>query len=230
MNGDNLIIQVRRILKDVPTNVSQGEFWDDREIILALNVAQDMFLKFAIENDLHYLLAPLVTVTANMQGMRDYVFDPPYLHYIGAEVGDDGVEKPARFYLGGDGVYYQNTAVLSCSLINNDLLFTDGRLAVPRNGRGKLAYYKRPSYIGATSLGDDTRPDFNTQDFEDYVYKDLIANQAAIICGAKETQNQRSFKKHIRAIIYQIANPAVYANYLINPDFSGYIPRQQEPQ
>ena len=39
MNGDALVARVRQVLKDVETDTEKGQFWDIREIVLALNEA-----------------------------------------------------------------------------------------------------------------------------------------------------------------------------------------------
>ena len=239
MNGDALIVRVRRVLKDVATNVSQGEFWADREIILALNAAQDSFCDFALNNNLHYMLAGLATNSQFMTSQRNYTFDPEYMHYISARVGTYNNEKPARIYLGGEGFYYEHTHHKACSIIGNDIYFIDGNQTVPRDGEGFLFYYKRPSYIGATSLGHNPnqpiagitpRTDFATIDFEDFIYNDIIANHAAVIAGLKETTNQRDFKKQKRRLTDLVANPEIYANYVRDNEFTGHVPQQQEPQ
>lgn len=240
MNGDLLITRARQILKDVPTNVAQGQFWADREIILALNAAQDIFLNFAIENKLHYMLAGLVTNTQYMTTQRNFTFDPPYLHYISARTGDFNNQKPARIYLGAEGANYEHTHHKAIAIIGNDVYVLDGNQLIPRDGQGFLFYYKRPSYIGATSLGDNPnsplppivpRTDFFNVDFENYIYNDIFANHAAVILGAKETTTQRDYKKLKRNLSELILNPPIYANYVRNIEFTGEINagRPEEP-
>jgi len=230
MNGDSLITRVRRVLKDEATNVAQGNFWSDREIILAINAAQSIFIKHALELELHYLLAQLVRKTVYSTSATNYVFSPECFSYISAQVGDIDNLKPARIYMGGDGMYYENTHHKAVILIGKDVYFIDGAYTDPKNGWGVLHYYTYPSYIGATSLGDNPsapippivpKTDWYSIDFEDWVYNDVIANHAAVICGLKETTNQRDFKKYKRVMGEMMMNPGIYANHILEAEFTG---------
>ena len=90
MNGEPLILQVRRYLRDIETDVDKGTFWDDREIILALNVSQDVVVNHLIDNKQYQALNRLVSA---------YLYNPDspvsfwrnlpsdYLHFFSAQTG-----------------------------------------------------------------------------------------------------------------------------------------------
>ena len=204
MNGDALAARVRDILRDVTTPTEQGQFWQDPEIRLALNVSQDSVVHYFLQSD---IVAPLSGL------LRTQVYAPPsfnvvnnntgyqplptnYLHYASAVVWDTADEMQVyrytpKMYLGADAEVYRNAVHIGVSINGG------GIKAVCMNNPNsgfELYYYCYPSYIGLTSLNDASRPDFNVIDFTNDFY-DLIARHAAILLGMKETQTQRDFKK-----------------------------------
>ncbi len=236
MNGDALIIRVRRILRDTANKTEQGEFWSDREIILALNVAQDIFINFCLTNNILYLLSDLINPTSYIPSEENYNWPLPYMHYVSALAGNEANLKPARIYLGAEGYHYLRAAHKSCTILNNSIYFTDGDITPPSDGSGVLYYYTYPSYIGATSLGDNPsspipgivpRPDFQKINFDDFIYKDIFVNHAAVILGLKEITNQRDYKKYKRQITEIMTNPPVYSNFINNVEFTGIVPQNE---
>lgn len=208
MNGDGLAVRVREILRDVQTIVHQGEFWSDREIRLALNQSQAQFINIALRLKLDYLLAGLHSTTGYVTPVTDAT-DPnylggwialpnDYLHYVSGMVGYEDNLFLARLYLGATAEVYRNTQQAGIFIINNlyrGILRNDVETGVVLN------YFRQPYYIGLTSMGDNPavtpvtgRTDFLLQDFDDYVYNDIIVGHAAVILGMKETQTQREFK------------------------------------
>ena len=200
MNGDRLLIRVREILRDVETVSHQGRFWDDVEIAIALNQSQEIFINTVLRLKLYHLLAGLHTTTGFQSPNPDVndgwmTLPEGYLHYVSARVNKD-MPVIARVYLGASADMYKN-AVHAGVFIIKDLY--RGIFAYNTETEVELNYYRRPSYIGLTSLGDDTRSDFTQVDFPDYVYDSIICGHAAVLLGMKETQTQREYKikKHI---------------------------------
>ncbi|KKN79176.1 hypothetical protein LCGC14_0341930 [marine sediment metagenome] len=209
MNGDPLIVRVRRILKDVESVVSLGEFWSDEEIILVLNASQSILLNFAIRNNRLSLIETLLTSTILGSPL---VLPDDYLHYSSAQVGiaDDDLQM-AGVYIGGDAYSYLYVKLDGCFILNDELYFARNRNI---NSLGILYYYKQPSYIGATSLGNDVSPQFLRYDFHDYIYNDIIVMGAVYLLGMKETQTQRDFKKYKRQLELLRTEPPFILRYI----------------
>ena len=205
MNGDSLVIRVREILRDVVSNVHQGEFWSDLEIKLALNAAQAVFVNTCLRLRLHYLLSglmtsvqvPAITVPTPLprpNPNRWRLLPVDYMHYVSGvtQLDPDGTMlRLARIYLGASSHIYKTAA--------QDAIFIhDGRMTAIAGSDPYTAfvlhYFRQPAQIGLTSLGDDTQPWFPIIEFSSHVYDDIIAGHASVLLGMKETQTQREFK------------------------------------
>lgn len=190
MNGDNLVARVRRILRDEETASRKGLFWHTQKVRLALNAAQNILLNWAVNNNYLHLLQSLITDTGIMESG---VLPTDYFYYLAGLVGEEESSlKTAQVYLGGDGWYYLNTAHYGVVILADNLYFIDDGDSA---GSGKLIYYKRPSFIGVTELGDNSRDDFNDIDFENHIYDNIIVNKAAVLLGFQEPQTQREYKR-----------------------------------
>lgn len=189
MNGDLLIERVRDILQDKESATVLGEFYHDLEIVLSLNAAQDFIVNFCVRTQFHYYLNGLIKTTAYLTSPTTLPSD--YLHGISAISGAEISLHPARLYIGGLGYTYMGVDHNSCIILNNQLYFLEGGV----HSGGKLIYYKKPSYIGATSLGLDVAADFNDKDFYDFIYNDIFVQNACVLLGLKEPQTQREYKK-----------------------------------
>jgi hypothetical protein len=234
MNGDALISTARRILRDEESSTQQGLEWSDREIILALNAAQHVFINFCIRNRHYYLLAPLLTESRLFNPATDgdpidlgthvQFTEKPFLHYSSAYVGAQ--QRIARFYYGGelDSMLHVNHSF--SGLIKDSLYFRDGGAV----SEGVLNYYKKPSYIGATSLGDNARADFTVKDFDDFIYTDIIVNHACVLLGIKEVQTQREFKKENKTISNMALYPSGIANYISDSEAPDFVTKQKQIQ
>lgn len=215
MIGDNLVVRVREILRDVQTITHQGEFWSDAEIRLALNTARDTFINTCLRLKLDYMLSGLLTTTGTVTPITN-VNDPnylggwiglpsDYLHYVSGRVADseDNLYL-ARLYLGVTAEVYKYSTQAGIFIVNQAYLdalnvpvhITNVYRGIFRNNITcpvELNYYRQPSIIGLTGI-DDLDPSFNVQDFDDYIYNDIIVGHAAVLLGMKETQTQREFK------------------------------------
>ena len=113
MNGDNLAVRVRELLRDVTSVTHQGEFWSDKEIKRALNSAQDIFVNACLRGELYYLLSGLSTTLFYPAVVPPVIRWRPiptdYLHYISAMTNDDELSYMARVYLGASVHVYENT-------------------------------------------------------------------------------------------------------------------------
>jgi hypothetical protein len=217
MNGSGLVSKVRTILKDIgtdpdvslltnPHGPNQGRFWQDSEIILALNSAQDIFINYCIQKEKHHFLTELIRNTGLVNSGEPFVFTDPYFHYLSGVVGA-GDLKTARIYLGGEGFSYNNVLHWAIAIIGNNLYFIEnGNLS-----QGILYYYTYPVAIASATV---------LHNFDDYVYTNLIANYAAIILGMKEIQGQRDFKKYKRYLEEISSQPETFAWYVENNDLS----------
>ena len=88
MNGDNLALTIRDILKDTQSPVQQGSFWSDWEIYLALNAAQESFLNTCINHKFKNCLNTLITQTTPAQTVDITLLANPnrYMHYASANI------------------------------------------------------------------------------------------------------------------------------------------------
>lgn len=224
MNGDNLIARTRRILRDVVSDTMQGEFWNDETIRLALNTAQDIFINTCLRVGIVDNLSGLFTNTGYI---ASGTLPADYLHYASAKVGDNEADaRISKVYLGGDG------SAMFYSLHDATLIIQD-TITFIRNGtagNGILYYYKYPSYIGATSLGDAGRADFDVMDFEPFIYNDILANHASVLLGFKEVQTQRDYKKNKQYMQDMFTYPMRINNYTNSKDISIVAPKEQGRQ
>lgn len=235
MNGNQLIVEVRNILRDplnavtsqpastrvtpafnVPSRL--GSFWSDAEIILALNSAQDIFVNYCLNKKLYFYLDYLFTsVQNNLVSNNPLALPSDYLHYASGSIGViDEPTQLAQIHIGGDTDKYLWTMHDHISIIEEWIYFIQNGAF----GTGILFYYKQPSYIGATSLGDALRVDFNDTNFEDYVYNDIFVNHASVILGAKDTWSKRDASE-IKGVNF---------NYLLYPKrIENYIEQNDNP-
>jgi hypothetical protein len=211
-------------LRDVTTVTDQGEFWEDREISVALNSAQMLFVNLCLRMDLKNHLSGLMATT----GFIGSGFLPAnYLHYSTGMVGPaSDALRLAMIYVGGLAeVYRFNTRQQAIMIVGNELSFMDAGV----QSSGQLWYYAYPSYIGLTALGDIVRADFTQVDFAANIYNDIITRWAAKIMGMKEPQTQREFKKHKR-VMYEMAQyPLTTDNYIFGKDFRSPPKQEKTP-
>ena len=211
MVGTQLIARVRRLLKDVEDDTHKGEFWDDREVLLALNASQDVLINICLKNNYGNILHGLIKNTGNIATGG---LPADYCHVINGMVGANaGSQRMARVYIGGECEVYR-CAKSDAVLINGvNIYFINSGV----QGRGMLTYYKYPSKIdNAAGLGTD----LNDIDFEEWVYNDLITIHAAVLLGMKEVQTQREFKMEKRMGQDISVQPDVWVTYPKNRDIT----------
>lgn len=207
MQADALITRVRLFLKDITSDSIKGEFWSDDEIELSLNVSQDIYVNYCIANDKQYLLNTLIRNSGFTTGALDLTsLQDSYLHYMSAQIGGTaGTVKMAQIYLGGTGWGFLNADHLAAVIIRNTCTFYENRLS----SNGVLYYYKVPAVITT----DTNDAEYAVQDFEDFVYNDIISKHAAVMCGMKETQTQREFKENLYEKMRRIIESKEYVRY-----------------
>lgn len=183
----DLIEFVRRNLSDYHINDDSvvGEFWHEREILLALNVAQDVFVNFSLNNKRYDVLRHLHANTgAVAAGDLISGLTPTYLHYDAAKVTDDSdppALRTARVYIGGETEIYNIIKHRSLCVINDDYYFNHDRDL----SEGIMYYFKRPERITLTPATS------RNADFDDYVYRDIICKYAAVLLGIKSIPTLR---------------------------------------
>ena len=179
MDGRDIILRVRQILRDVQSSTQQGVFWYDPEILLALNAAQDSFVSKCIENKHWPLLGGLIKNLTILSAGTTVPAD--YLHYVSGMVGPLSQNSvTARIYLGGMGDIYF-TVKHDSIIILNDIIYPKSTYV----NDGVLYYYRYPTTI---------TNNIYYSDFPEYIYYDIIAEYASIILAMKEVQTQREFK------------------------------------
>ncbi len=201
MNGQSLINYVRQHVRDIGydnrsltpdlTNNYAGRFWQDYEILLALNNAQMFILEgFLAKKDYEALSLLLNTIEYDGFTVRvpgSYVMPIDYYHYVNARVRISAENQwtIAKLYMGSD--------VLPYSRVRDDAVFiTKDRMAGVYRGsydnvKIQFNYLKYPTKI---AVGE-----FNNS-FTYWIYKNLIARYAAVILGQKELSTQRDFKNY----------------------------------
>ena len=187
MNGDNLALKIRDILRDTQSMVQQGSFWSNWEIYLALNAAQECFINTCLTHKLKNCLNTLITQTTPAASVNLSLLTNPnrYLHYVSANIVGEP-NRLARIYLGNEGHVFRNVQHDFCYIENNIVTFFSRIAPVT----GILYYYRYPSKIELTSVQGtpNTAIDFPME------YYDIIALHASMILGLKETQTQRDIK------------------------------------
>lgn len=243
MNGDLFISRVRNILRDEQSPTDKGEFWTDREIILALNASQSVICNFLVENRAYSALSRL-QMAEIYPAQTAGILPNNYMHFISAQVspqfiaatsgtvsqykmsllGSSNVFKTAQVYLGGDSVPYLKVSHTAVFIVGNNVYCQD--YIVNQNTTSFVLYYwEKPSYIGATSLADNTRLDFNTVSFPSSVY-DIIIEHASAMLGTKEPQTQRDLR-FFKAVADQLGLKVTPSyNYIINSDIALKVVKQ----
>lgn len=235
MDGTAFVPIIRDALKDVPTRTQQGVFWQPFEFRIALNIAQDIFVKYAIAtNQTNFLLNlwRTTTFTNSSPVLWNQIATDPLLLAITAFVGDTiNLLKPARIYIGGEGVKYLNVGHSFCFIYGDEITF---KIRLPdgtaRTTGGILNYYTFPRefYItGDPSLINDPNPP--PPDFDAYVYDYFIVPLATVILGFKEISNQRDFKRYFDFIRNIFNIPKRFANYVLENQFTGVWSRVGRP-
>jgi hypothetical protein len=200
MTGTELIQRVRGLLRDLgedtlqPTpdmmNSVAGQFWNDYEVLTALNVAQDFLINRAIQSkNIDYLNMLVVRGTYFFQNTLDQgiplnPLPADFLHYIDCKVGNPNTLHIARIYYGGDALPYVH--------IRHDAMFIFGKFytILSMNGfntGGILNYYKRPNPIIRGTFQESFLP---------HIYYQDIVRYASSILGTKEIHTQRDFKNY----------------------------------
>jgi len=233
LNGDNLIERIRTISKDRESEIVQGKAWADREIVLALNASQDIFINYCINNKNIDLISGLLVKTklfiptempVDITDIAIFV-DDNGIHYEYMQIADGVVGaavdflSPAQIYLGGEFESYFSVNHNYIALVRNILRIRAGTA----DGYGYIRYWKKPSYIGATSLGHDVRTDFLMKDFPDFVYDDIFVSHAKVLLGFKTIQNQMDIKKYKDYIRNVVLKPAKWENYVQPVDIAAEI-------
>jgi hypothetical protein len=220
MNGLSLLTHVRKVLRDVQSDYVKGEFWHDVEVVLALNAAQDAFVNYCLDNRHYHLLDSLLTNTGYVLGTT---LPTDYLYYSSAKAGSTaGTQVIARVYDGGEAYQYRWVSHTAALITQDSYTFIYNGVT----SSGTLYYYRRPSYIGLASLGDNTRTDFGDIDFDDYVYNNFIASHAAVLLAIKEIQNQRDIKTLVKYFKEATTQPKEVAEYPINNEVSEILLRK----
>lgn len=219
MVGSTLIQAVRVILQDIQAAHIKGEFWSDREILLALNAAQSVFINACLRLGETYLLSGLVTQSPF--SASPYTLPADYLHYISGRVGasdTSNVLRTARIYLGGIGYTYFDTSHDAIIILNDTVFFKQAGA----DTSGILNYYRQPLTIVATAFNED---------FQSYVYTDIIVKHAATLCGFKEVQISREMKNLKREIQNIVNYPPRIDNYINDvPKLKDAIKNAQQQQ
>ena len=222
MNGQLLVNQIRTVLRDRQSGYAQGEFWQDWEILQALNIAQDKFVDYCLRDKkwARYLAGLQSSYDYTVINILPYVLPADYLHYVSAiekVVIDDIVSyRTAGIYLGGDGVNYFSTSAENAIILGGNIYFIDNREPL---GTGILYYYHYPTII--------TKNIFQSS-FSDYVYNSYICDYATVCLGMKDTQSTRDvrvFKRYVKQLMTQ---PITFDNYIQNKDLQ--YGRQQSAQ
>lgn len=192
-----LIELTRRNLLDyleVNDDNKQGQFWHDFEILTALNTAQDVVVSFLVTNKLWHHLRFLYTSTPFGLGGLLSLLPEPYLHYVSAQVSDSndplvtGTLEAAKIYIGGEAEVMSILAHRNLCILNDSYSFNYNR----QFSTGIMNYIRRPNRIALLPT-----PSVNAE-FDEWIYKDAIANYAAILLGIKSIQTLRESGKQIQ--------------------------------
>lgn len=247
MDGNILIGYIRHVLKDVTTAPSivnalnsiptppyvpnsdhwvgtdRAGFWNDIEIILALNNAQDIIVNACIRNKLYHLINGLTQTTGITSHTPNNPISLPndYLHYISGMVGIQGNLVTAKIYLGGEGVKFINSFRKHCGIH----IFSGMYYYIHPQLSGQLFYYRRPSIITMNN----TLPDFNIVDFSTNIYN-CISDQAILLLAMKDIQTQRDIKIMRNNMMTLIKQPKILEYYIKNNEEPRFTVQQQQQQ
>lgn len=240
MDGNNLIRRIRIKLNDLPNLAEQGQFWDDREILLALNNAQDLFIDFCIRtNKYHYLYGLLVSFNNFVINNSRFWSSLPadYFSFASASVIQpwnqtaqdiggmdfDTIRRhaqTAKVYIGGEAFYYYYVNQNACFIFANNITFRNYSytnlgsvipLTLPPNQRiDGVLYYY---HYPAIIIGNRFDPSF-----PDWIYENVFVDYAILLLGMKETQSQREFKMKKRLVRELSMQPEKFANFVEERD------------
>lgn len=211
--GNSLILLVRKYVRDIPSPTINGTFWSNKEILSALNEAQEVFLNNALRlkayTYLHYLLRQDLAIFNTGPLPNDYV------HYANAHVGGQPGEEDqwalelAEVYLGGTALHYWWASHRAAFIVNGNIFYKSrGNPAT-----GRLWYYGRPTPIVAGTF---------VNSFDNEVYNNQIVSLAGVICAMKEVQTARDYKTFRKWAMNLIANPLREDNYIFDWEHGDY--------
>lgn len=201
MTGQDAILYVRQILRDVETPTKQGQFWHDDEILLCLNVAQTCYVHSSLSGKLYSLLDTLLVKTQPFQSMNLTTLIPNYFHYKTAYIIDSPtLNLTCQIYTGEESLAYRNTQQEMLIIQGNDCTFYERGVPLTGVRFGEMWYYRYPNAIVGTTA--------NMQDFTRDVYRGAICRHAAVILGQKELNNQRNQKDRKQGKLYNLLVPA----------------------
>jgi len=197
----------RRQIGDYYTNdvTVGGNFWNDFEIVQALNVSQQVVLNFLLKTKqvthLRHLhqntdVIPPGTISADI---TDYLHIDSVLVDINEDEEHPAILKMARIYLGGEAEVYNIIDHRNFTLLNDDFAFNKNRQLCS----GKVFYYRKANVISLTT------PSRNI-DFDDWIYKDAICSHASLLLGIKAVQTLRE----------QYQQKSFYNTLGVNPPFT----------
>lgn len=207
MDGSALVGQVRKLLRDVETNSSQGEFYSDREIIDALNSGQLIFVNYCLEKKLYIFLQGLIRQSGvigwnaiTFQPFLLSTLNPSYLHIISGiynEVSsDNNIPRLAQVYIGKNALQYLYVKHYGIYILGDKIYFSQGRDALGNydiKGQGIILYYTYPYKI-YYNPPIPYPADYLLKSWTDDIYENVIANLGASILSLKDSISQRDIK------------------------------------
>ena len=202
LNGNNLILRVRKNLRDVPNSFRKGEEWTDYDILLALNTSQLTLTNLCINFKYKHLLTGLIK-------SKDYDTTPPftlpddYLHYHAGTVKHGVDFFAARMMFCPFNYFSSDMDVIG--IWDTNIVFKAG---TNLNGKGVLYYYKIPTKIVAG----------NFVDCFSQMFYDMVCEHTTVFLGMKEIQSQREWKLNRDLMKNLVTQPACFANFNVDDE------------
>jgi hypothetical protein len=167
-----------RELLDDPTESARkkGYFWEDSEIIAALNYSQNTIVAYLARKNALYLLQRLVKT---VQGVTAVPIPEDYFYPLAAQVALSGTYFPAQIYQGGISRNFWYSRNLSAFILKDYAYFRS------QNGyeSGKLVYIKKPSVMTISS-GDAAF--YEAASFDRVLYDVFVAHACACLLVRQE--------------------------------------------
>lgn len=210
MNGDKLLSNIRRRLRDYEAINKQGLFWSNEIIRLFMNQAQLVFFNYCLKEGKHHLLTHLIkTEYISGASIALTALSYEYAHAAVINIADiittPTIYRPSKIYIGAESVAFEHIEHYAGHIRGGDLTLKG---SIPGDVISfNIGYYTYPDTIRITGhkeviipdvyeIMDEDTPSYmlDYHSFDEHIYNDVILPLTMVMLGQKETVNQREYK------------------------------------
>lgn len=184
MNATVYFNRIRQLLDDPAESPKRkGNFWEDPEIVSALNYSQFSIVSFLCKKRESYLLQNIVS---SVTGDVSAPIPSNYLYNMAGQILLNGIYRPAQLYICGIARDFWYSGHYCVSILKDYVYFR----SASGYESGKLIYYRKPSVMTI----DNSSSVYYEADSFDRVLYDVITNHAAACLAVRQEPTTRLTK------------------------------------